>query len=719
MAGTDALQYEPLSANGNRQLRLLVLRPSLDRESSLIASFTYTSLTSNITSYEAISYAWGSDVCDHVIRSPSGSSLPITASAAAALRAVRLQSNHRLIWIDGLCINQKDQREKAQQVAIMGRIYGAATRTLVYLGEDDDDHFSYLVHALASARSTLPAATDDDDDPPFGYDADGEVIRQPPILTGRDRVGIDPRTATLDHVAAVAYHAREISYGGQDAFPPLLEFRTWFFARPWFTRLWMMQEIAMSRRIRFYFAGQELSWGTVMAFHNLVDWQSQQMIHDFYGHPLVSDRSILGTRIVMNFENDDTIGPGGIEFAGEWLYLRHRTNIIDFPEEYYSQGRHPLILRRHLMDLLCEMRHFHCKDPRDRLYALLSLFQDTQSGIPSLLNPDYRPENTVAIVYSGITQYLVHHGYLDVLAAAQGLPKRSFDLPTWAVDWTQPPDRTELLTGTNIQPENLRIGLPPANIDPAKTSASLLASSLASQGRDVLILRGVALGELTYVSAFPYIPSSSRGIAFRNADDRNFLQIYSCWMWWKKYAHSLSELGIDSTQLPSPQSLPDSECWDKDTILESEPLLLLPDFAQRGIQHWCRNRTFAVVGDVGISLLNDRDGVPLRPVPVPGSGRLHRLPKQLRDEDWEDGWVPTRANCLVPPAAEIGDLVCGILGSAVAVVLRRRRNQDGFQLVGMTTYWKSSISKTIPDLNWNEALTARNVPRPLQEFRVY
>jgi hypothetical protein len=41
------------------------------------------------------------------------------------------------IWIDALCINQKDNRDKEQQISRMGGIYAQASATYIWLGESD------------------------------------------------------------------------------------------------------------------------------------------------------------------------------------------------------------------------------------------------------------------------------------------------------------------------------------------------------------------------------------------------------------------------------------------------------------------------------------------------------------------------------------------------------------------------------------------------------
>jgi hypothetical protein len=50
---------------------------------------------------------------------------------------IRLEkTGPRRIWIDAVCINQQDLRERSQQVSIMRDIYRSARDVVVWLGED-------------------------------------------------------------------------------------------------------------------------------------------------------------------------------------------------------------------------------------------------------------------------------------------------------------------------------------------------------------------------------------------------------------------------------------------------------------------------------------------------------------------------------------------------------------------------------------------------------
>jgi hypothetical protein len=96
-----------------------------------------TSLLSN-ASFESISYTWGDVTKNHEILC-EGESIPITANLWNALRHLRT-ATPRMLWADSVCIDQRNNEEKAQQVGVMGQIYRSARRVLIFLGPDDFGH---------------------------------------------------------------------------------------------------------------------------------------------------------------------------------------------------------------------------------------------------------------------------------------------------------------------------------------------------------------------------------------------------------------------------------------------------------------------------------------------------------------------------------------------------------------------------------------------------
>lgn len=130
----------------NFMIRLLKLQPSPDRCSAIhcsLISYSLATRRSGAHLFEALSYEWGSQDNQQTIFVHSGSALchplHVTRNLHAALIHLRDPLLERVLWIDAVCINQRDDDEKGHQVALMARIYGLAQRVVVWLGEEGDD----------------------------------------------------------------------------------------------------------------------------------------------------------------------------------------------------------------------------------------------------------------------------------------------------------------------------------------------------------------------------------------------------------------------------------------------------------------------------------------------------------------------------------------------------------------------------------------------------
>jgi hypothetical protein len=82
----------------------------------------------------------------------------VTPNFHAALLRLRDPVLPRILWIDAICINSGDN-EKSQQIQIMARIYGVASRVLVWLGEAADDS-DEAIEAIRTARRGLKRFAD-------------------------------------------------------------------------------------------------------------------------------------------------------------------------------------------------------------------------------------------------------------------------------------------------------------------------------------------------------------------------------------------------------------------------------------------------------------------------------------------------------------------------------------------------------------------------------
>lgn len=146
--------YSPLSASNIRLLRLL---PSGDNPKHLqceLIEYPLNHYDKSSHPYEALSYVWGSEDKPESI-TVKDQVLHITRNLYIAL--LRLQDHlcSRVIWIDAICIDQKNKEEKADQIPLIAEIYAKARRVLVWLGEAENNSD----RALEEIRLTAEGVT--------------------------------------------------------------------------------------------------------------------------------------------------------------------------------------------------------------------------------------------------------------------------------------------------------------------------------------------------------------------------------------------------------------------------------------------------------------------------------------------------------------------------------------------------------------------------------
>jgi hypothetical protein len=127
---SEGYKYEDLPSP--RSIRLLCLEPSSGVD-ELRAYFQLATIDEP-PAYEALSYTWGESIFSETLNI-GNKTVNITKNLARALLYYQLDRGPRLLWIDAVCINQENFQEKGQQVGLMGNIYSKASRVLIWLGE--------------------------------------------------------------------------------------------------------------------------------------------------------------------------------------------------------------------------------------------------------------------------------------------------------------------------------------------------------------------------------------------------------------------------------------------------------------------------------------------------------------------------------------------------------------------------------------------------------
>ena len=116
----------------------------------------------NSRPYEALSYTWG-DSRDTVLVQCHGKHLKLRRNLYSALWYLRSKENQRIMWVDGICINQEDLSERSSQVLLMQDIYRGASSTIVWLGNETKQSakgFEYVAKLAEFVLSLEDSTTD-------------------------------------------------------------------------------------------------------------------------------------------------------------------------------------------------------------------------------------------------------------------------------------------------------------------------------------------------------------------------------------------------------------------------------------------------------------------------------------------------------------------------------------------------------------------------------
>jgi len=119
----------------SKDFRLLILQQDLHPDNQLLQCRLETSTLDNPPDYEALSYMWGEPSTFDDKIWVNDVLVTVRLNLLSALHAIRGHGkSERVLWIDALCINQKNPDERNYQVALMEHIYRKAKHVLVWLG---------------------------------------------------------------------------------------------------------------------------------------------------------------------------------------------------------------------------------------------------------------------------------------------------------------------------------------------------------------------------------------------------------------------------------------------------------------------------------------------------------------------------------------------------------------------------------------------------------
>jgi hypothetical protein len=225
-------RYEPLQSS--RYIRLLKLRGQAAKWRQRSHELINVHLD-HAPTFCAISYRWDAEKGFGYI-SIGSKVLRVTLSCKASINYFSKMMPGQFIWIDAVCINQSDIKERNTQVTLMRNIYQSAYSTAVWLGEALPDH-EFALNLYAALRSGI-----------FDINNMETEKREDPFHP------FHPRRET-DEGVKQPYHndCRKV--------PVTLEL---VLQRSWFGRVWMIQEVALAQRIVVCCANALIEWSQLV-----------------------------------------------------------------------------------------------------------------------------------------------------------------------------------------------------------------------------------------------------------------------------------------------------------------------------------------------------------------------------------------------------------------------------------------------------------------------
>ncbi|MCJ1460506.1 hypothetical protein MMC28_010888 [Mycoblastus sanguinarius] len=285
------LTYPPITQS--RQIRIVRIL-SGSRFSKISCELQLASLDHNLPEYIALSYCWGNATQKTWIDC-NGGRLAVTKDLLTALRRFRRKDKIVTFWIDQICIDQENVEERSSQIQLMRDIYKNAQTVYVWIGDEADDSslaITFMQRLLETLRNCEPTMN------------------------------------------ANEMHTR----GVPDWMSKEWKVLSAFLGRPWFGRMWILQELAVASSATIFCGQVHVPWNTFLEL-------------------ITRMRATQCWNLIPRAQTLETTG----------MLQDRLSSIIAIKRDYEENAT---ITSR---EALWRCRHFDATDPRDKFYALLGL----------------------------------------------------------------------------------------------------------------------------------------------------------------------------------------------------------------------------------------------------------------------------------------------------------------------------------------------------------
>jgi hypothetical protein len=302
-------------------------------------------------------------------------------------------------WIDAICVNQQDKRERSDQVRLMADIYCTAALVVSWLGEED--HHTGPAFALLRKLGAVSE-------------------HAPHLLNSLSKLSPDSHDYGDDeHMAALSSRQAWVSVAH-------------VFQRTYFTRAWVIQEVVLARAVKVLCGGHELDWSVIAEashFFSTSGW-AQHLTNLFVESAGLPQQLEPRDHVRLRFRYQSP------------TTLRSTTKEYNRRKQQGYQHENRGVWAKTLVYTLIRARNFKATDPRDKIYALLGLVQEYAQDKPGL-SPAYElaEEQPLAGTFTRAAIQILEDGDGDLLllSCVEGEKyqrEATGRLPSWVPDWS-------------------------------------------------------------------------------------------------------------------------------------------------------------------------------------------------------------------------------------------------------------------------------------------
>jgi hypothetical protein len=336
--------------------------------------------------FSALSYVWGDpkNTADIIV---DGKPFQVTTNLEAFLKKTAADLSNSpsasisdgYLWVDAVCVDQKNIEERHSQVQRMGSIYSLAKQVIIWLGHGGD-------HARV------------------GMDRMKELAKVTLQLGGPKGFTDPAKRATVGSLLRDTINDKE-----SDEWKGMLE----FFECPWWTRTWILQELALAKRALFVCGQETITFDEV--YHTILHFYLDAM-----NDPLQALKNLN-----LSIEERDRVSLVMTIVNTRALYEHN------YPDRQQSTR---------LQALLQKTQRSKATDPRDRVYGLLGMVSDLQKGG---ISPRY--DLPVRQTYiETVRWHLENYQSLSILGQCfSDEPADKLHMPSWVPNWEPKEGKSE------------------------------------------------------------------------------------------------------------------------------------------------------------------------------------------------------------------------------------------------------------------------------------